>query len=764
MTIKFGTNGADTIGGTAEDDQLYGYPDGSPDTDTGNDRITGGAGDDTIHGGGGDDTLLGQTGSDTILGGEGNDIINGGPGGGSSLDQLFGEGGNDTITGGDDDDVISGGDGDDTIFTGASSGNYFGWDRAYGGDGNDTITGGAGVQYLHGMEGEDWLYGGDDHDSLDSGLGIAHLDGGAGFDEGFVNRSDLTTAFEIDLSAGPGVLATANEGSTIVGIEHLTLFTGSGDDRITGGLEDDVFITGDGDDWMTGGAGQDYFEAGHGVDRMDGGADEDWAMIDRTDLSVGLILDLTPGSAVAVNASDGTQFINVEHVSVLGTQGNDQILGGSVLNMAMGEDGDDILTGGAGMQDLYGGDGDDTLSGGADGDWLDGNAGADMMSGGTGDDAYGVDDIGDLVNEAGNAGTDTVFVTLSTYVLPRNIENLIYTGAWLPGGGDFTGTGNTLANRITGDAGDDRLSGGRGADTLIGQGGDDTYVVDNLGDVIDESTGDGIDTVEATVTHVLAAGVENLVLFGAAATTGTGNELANTMTGNNAANRLYGMAGDDGIGGGNGDDTLKGGDGDDTLQGGGGDDTLQGEAGNDLLDGGAGNDDMRGGLGDDTYILDTAGDKVSEAGGGGIDTIRAGFAYTLANGFENLVITTSQAVAGTGNGAANTLTGGNGGNVLSGLGGADTIDGGGGADTLTGGTSNDIFVFVAGQADGDSIVDFTGNGASVGDRIRFTGYGAGTFVQIDATHWQVNSANGAIHEIITFGNATAVHASDYTFV
>jgi len=119
------------------------------------------------------------------------------------------------------------------------------------------------------------------------------------------------------------------------------------------------------------------------------------------------------------------------------------------------------------------------------------------------------------------------------------------------------------------------------------------------------------------------------------------------------------------------------------------------------------------------------------------------------------------------------LTGGAGGNALSGLGGADTIDGAGGADTinggagadmLTGGTSNDTFVFAAGEANGDTIVDFTGNGASVGDRIQFTGYGAGSFVRIDATHWQVNSASGAIHDVITFANAAAVHASDYSFV
>ena len=36
-------------------------------------------------------------------------------------------------------------------------------------------------------------------------------------------------------------------------------------------------------------------------------------------------------------------------------------------------------------------------------------------------------------------------------------------------------------------------------------------------------------------------------------------------------------------------------------------------------------------------------------------------------------------------------------------------------------------------------------------------------VQIDATHWQINSADGTIHDLITLTNGATVDPSDYIF-
>jgi Ca2+-binding RTX toxin-like protein len=160
----------------------------------------------------------------------------------------------------------------------------------------------------------------------------------------------------------------------------------------------------------------------------------------------------------------------------------------------------------------------------------------------------------------------------------------------------------------------------------------------------------------------------------------------------------------------------------DQLSGLAGIDILKGLAGNDTLDGGAGDDTLYGGAGDDTYIVDSTGDKVVELTGEGIDLVKASVSFTLGAFVENLLLTGTAAINGTGNTLANTLTGNNGNNILKGLDGNDTLSGGAGIDqlvggkgmdTMTGGTGNDRFVFDDGEfssktsSGADVIVDFT---------------------------------------------------------
>jgi Ca2+-binding RTX toxin-like protein len=217
---------------------------------------------------------------------------------------------------------------------------------------------------------------------------------------------------------------------------------------------------------------------------------------------------------------------------------------------------------------------------------------------------------------------------------------------------------------------------------------------------------------------------------------------AYTLTGNALDNQLYGN---------NGTDTLSGGDGNDTIQG------------------GAGNDTMVGGLGNDTFFVEQAGDVVTENSNEGNDAVLVLIgSYTLAANVEVGAAFLTTGVAITGNGLDNKLYGNTGADTLNGAAGADLLDGGAGADTLTGGSENDVFMFVAGQANGDTITDFAGNGASAGDSLRFAGYGTSgggaSFVQLDATHWQINSADGTIHDTITLSNSASVDVSDWLFV
>jgi trimeric autotransporter adhesin len=299
---------------------------------------------------------------------------------------------------------------------------------------------------------------------------------------------------------------------------------------------------------------------------------------------------------------------------------------------------DNVIIGNAGANTLSGGVGNDSLSGGAGNDRLDGGTGDDRLAGGADNDIYIVDSAGDGVIEDAGAGIDLVQSSV-TFALAANVENLTLTGT-----AAINGTGNGLDNLIVGNAGanalaggegndtlnggagNDSLDGGTGADRLEGGAGNDIYVVDNALDLIVEVAGAGVDLVQSSVSHVLAANVDNLTLTGSAAIDGTGNGLNNLIIGNEGAN------------------ILLGGDGNDSLAGAAGADSLDGGAGNDLIDGGAGDDRLTGGLGNDIYVVDSAGDAVIEDAGAGIDLVQSSVSHALAANVDNLTLTGTAAI------------------------------------------------------------------------------------------------------------------------
>ena len=131
----------------------------------------------------------------------------------------------------------------------------------------------------------------------------------------------------------------------------------------------------------------------------------------------------------------------------------------------------------------------------------------------------------------------------------------------------------------------------------------------------------------------------------------------------------------------------------DDLTGNTGHNVLTGRAGNDTLRGWSGADTMIGGLGNDTYLVENAGDIVTENLNQGTDIVSSRLTYPLPANVERLILTGTSAINGTGNGLANVITGNSAVNQLNGGSGNDTLDGGLGNNRLTGGTGNDIFKF-----------------------------------------------------------------------
>ena len=286
--------------------------------------------------------------------------------------------------------------------------------------------------------------------------------------------------------------------------------------------------------------------------------------------------------------------------------------------------------------------------------------------------------------------------------------------------GDDRLIGTAAPDILEGYAGNDVLNGGAGADTLIGGAGDDIYRVDDAGDVVTELAGEGVDRVIATVSYALGENLENLTLSGTAAIAGSGNALDNVLVGNAASNTLDGRAGDDRLTGGDADDVLLGGE------------------GNDVLNGAAGADAMLGGAGDDIYRVDNTGDAVTELAGEGVDRVVATVHYLLTDNIENLTLSGSDDLAGSGNVLDNRLTGNAGINLLSGGAGDDRLNGAGGLDFLEGGEGADVL------ADTSGVGYF--NGGAGDDVLR--GDGAADFHLGGAGNDNLNSGTGA--DVIAF--------------
>ncbi|HEY8358584.1 MAG TPA: hypothetical protein VIL30_14095, partial [Ramlibacter sp.] len=561
------------------------------------------------------------------------------------------------------------------------------------------LTGDGGSNVLTGNAGADTLAGGAGADTLEGAGGADQLDGGEGDDSYLVTAGDTI----VD-AGGTDVVESLASWTLDEGLENVRLAGGAAASA-TGNAASNL---------LQGNGAANTLDGAGGADTMEGGAGDDRYRVDHVG-DVVLEVDAEHGldtvvATVAAELSEHVERLELEGSADLAGTGN------SLANEIVGNTGANVL---------------------------DGGTGADTLKGGFGDDTYLVDDAGDALVEAASGGTDTVRATLD-WQLGAQLERLVLLGEAV------SGTGNTLANRLTGNAANNILDGGAAADSMAGGAGDDHYHVDNAADAVTETAGAGWDSVEATVDTTLAANVERLELRGMALR-GTGNAENNVLEGNAQANVLDGATGQDAMHGGAGNDTyhvddaydyiaesfnegidtvissigwslhqnlenltlagsaglwaagnelanvIRGNDGDNTLSG--VELFAQGSSLADTLEGGAGND---------TYDVRHAQDRVVEEAGKGDDTVYSHVAsYTLAANVETGRVGGSTAATLKGNAGNNALYGGYGADTLEGGDGADTLSGGGGTDSLKGGAGDDMYIL---DASADTIIEAAGGG------------------------------------------------------
>ncbi len=379
---------------------------------------------------------------------------------------------------------------------------------------------------------------------------------------------------------------------------------------------------------------------------------------------------------------------------------------------------------------------------------------------------------------------------------PRSyIENAI------GGTNNDTLIGNAVANRLDGRAGNDTLTGGGGADTFVFAPG---YKLDTITDFTTSGAGrDRIDlqafgTIGGLAGLALSQVGANVVIdFGNGDRLTLNNVLLGNLTGDHFS--FDGSAADPPpedppepppivgltLNGTKAANVLTGSEMEDFLYGNAGNDTLHALGGSDLLDGGAGNDKMYGGAGDDTYVVQAAADKVYENADEGTDTILASVTYTLPDNVENLPLTGTGNINGTGNALDNVITGNAKNNVLAGLAGADILDGGAGVDTATYAASNagvDVSLTTGhasgGHAEGDTLVaieNLTGsshadtlegdagantlNGGAGIDTVTYVNAAAGVKVSLAVTAAQATGGAGS-DKLAAFENLTGSDFND----
>lgn len=680
-------------------------------------------------------TLNGEDGNDTLTAGSSADILDGGLGN----DTLIGSGGNDTFSSTAGNDTATGGLGDDAFSMGTAA------------DGADIFTGDAGVDTADYGQRSAALTLTLDDSSNDGASG--ELDNLRHFPLGDLRGSANTIE----------ILKGGAAGDSITGSDcDSTIHGGPGGDTLNGdpasGSCGGSIIRTSGDDVLQGDAGNDTLNGLGGTDTLRGGAGAD---VFNGGSSSGDIADysLESSAARAISidgvANDGTvafggattEFDNVglDVEKIVGSPGDDTLVGDLDVNVLNGGGGNDILDGGAEadllngdagtdiasyagrssvvLADLDGATGDDGVSGEGDtispdmegitggnaGDTLNGNSGPNVLDGGPGidllqalggnDSLEGGDDGDELVGGDGDDALDG-----------GGSDDILDAGA----GNDSISDGGSFGSddTITAGDGNDSISTGFGADTTDGGPGDDSVTLLTTTDNRTVNGGLGTDTV----TYVRNSGctascpgyhvsLDDSRNDGITSDDNVHSDVENVTI---AVSSSQGPA--DAVLAGDADPNVlrSTGQGDDTMTGGGGNDTLEGGPGADELHGGTGSDTLRGGDGADELNGDDSNDTLD--GGSGGDVMNGGTGLSDLADYSGRTLSVSV----TFNGAANDGEAGESDNLSRDV---EQVNGGSGNDTFVGGIAFGLFNFAADNVFRGGGGNDTLNGADGNDQL-----------------------------------------------
>ncbi len=739
QNILSGFDGNDSLFGAAGDDILFGGAgDDSIDGGADNDDIRGGEGDDSLSGGAGADIYRFESASEPDALNFGHDTIDDFDVSEDTLDlselqitsladvtAIASESNGNTVLSIDTDRsitllgvTIAQLTGDNFLF--ADSDAIFGDDEDNVIDGTeqgDLIFAGGGFDTVNGLGGDDYIFGGDDSDQLFGGSGNDQLFGEAGFDrlvggegndtlnggedEDRVDYVDDPAGVTVNLSTGTATDGWGNT-DTLISIEGVS--AGDFDDTITGSDEANTILadssptgTGGGADTIFALDGLDRIHPGGGVDVIDGGGGTDVVYFWAEGIGFGMPgIDITfqsDGSITMDNPTSGeteTEITNVE--AVVGTLGQDTLIGNAQDNILRGWYGDDTIDGGAGNDtawyfsgsgvtvDLSTGEGfitrspqlgsdsltsienvlgsfqNDLLIGDANGNVLEGANGDDVLIGGAGNDFLN-GGLSTIISDIGSDDPEENGFDVANYSDdPAGISVDLTSQTVIDGWGD-TDTlhqidevlGSAFADTFVGDGQDNTFEGQQGNDSYTLGGGADTVI---LSDATDGSAAFGLDevtdfnVVEDVIDVSQFSDIQEMSELDITQD-GNGNDTLITFDSSNVLRLINFTASLTGanfvfavpqvINGTEANDFLEGGPGNDTIRGFAGFDQIFGEDGDDFIDGGADGDTIFGGDGDD--IIDGGGDFDNIYGEGGDDIINSGGPGNIYGGEGNDTLT-----------------------------------------------------------------------------------------------------------------------------